>query len=197
MSIVQTISPMEKEISIIFNGSEVVNVIIDSEFGCVTATVDGVKNVNCGYIEDYKSQVKQSICKNKIIVSLNSTEHCVLMGVRLTFTASSVGTAVDAVKLIQQEYFDNQGSNGFFRLLPESHKSLASLDYVRGDIQHDPSVTNLSCVVNSPTSTVEILLCQRGYEEGLDAELKSTQAELDCFVNNGFAMSWEQFDLSN
>jgi len=36
-----------------FNGSEVKKVIIDDEFACVTATVDGVTNVDCGHLEDY------------------------------------------------------------------------------------------------------------------------------------------------
>jgi len=36
-----------------FNGSPVDNVLIDDEFGNVTATVDGVTNVDCGWLEEY------------------------------------------------------------------------------------------------------------------------------------------------
>jgi len=42
-----------EQISTIFNGLPVKKVIVDDEFGCVTATVDGAKNVDCGWIEDY------------------------------------------------------------------------------------------------------------------------------------------------
>lgn len=43
-----------KAISVTFHSAKVSNVVIDDEFGNVTATVDGVTYVDCGYIEDYK-----------------------------------------------------------------------------------------------------------------------------------------------
>lgn len=45
---------LEKKVSKRFNGAKVENVIIDEEFGNVTATVNGMKNVDCGFIEDYE-----------------------------------------------------------------------------------------------------------------------------------------------
>lgn len=45
---------IETEISLRFNGSAVKDVLIDGEFGNVTATIDGAKNIDCGFIEDYK-----------------------------------------------------------------------------------------------------------------------------------------------
>ena len=41
------------QISKMFNGATVTDVQVDSEFGNVTATVNGKKNVDCGFIEDY------------------------------------------------------------------------------------------------------------------------------------------------
>ena len=48
------IMTMELQISKIWNSAKVENVIIDDEFGNVTATINGKKNIDCGFIEDYK-----------------------------------------------------------------------------------------------------------------------------------------------
>ena len=40
-------------ISAMFRGASVENVVVDAEFGNVTSTVNGLKNVDCGFIEDY------------------------------------------------------------------------------------------------------------------------------------------------
>jgi hypothetical protein len=48
------IEAIKNKISIIFNGSEVSNVVVDEEFGNVTATVDGRTNTDCGFIEEFK-----------------------------------------------------------------------------------------------------------------------------------------------
>lgn len=45
---------MESKISKIFKGATVENIIIDDEFGNVTATVNGKKNTDCGFTEDYQ-----------------------------------------------------------------------------------------------------------------------------------------------
>jgi len=45
---------LKEKISKRFRGAKVENVIIDEEFGNVTATIDGKKNIDCGFIEDYK-----------------------------------------------------------------------------------------------------------------------------------------------
>lgn len=44
---------LTQRLSSSFNGRHVTNVIIDDEFANVTATVDGVSNVDCGFLEDY------------------------------------------------------------------------------------------------------------------------------------------------
>jgi hypothetical protein len=44
---------MERQISNKFNGAKVGDVVVDKEFGNVTATVNGKKNTCCGFIEDY------------------------------------------------------------------------------------------------------------------------------------------------
>ena len=45
---------LETQIKASWIGREVSNVVIDSEFGTITATVRGLgKNINCGYVEDY------------------------------------------------------------------------------------------------------------------------------------------------
>ena len=46
-----------EQIAKIFNGATVTDVKVDSEFGNVTATVNGKINVDCGFIEDYNDQV--------------------------------------------------------------------------------------------------------------------------------------------
>jgi len=45
---------LEQEIAITFNGATVRDVVVDEEFGNVTATVDDRNNVECGFIEDFK-----------------------------------------------------------------------------------------------------------------------------------------------
>lgn len=45
---------IEKQISKRFKGAEVSNVVIDDEFGNVTATVDGRTYTDCGFITDYQ-----------------------------------------------------------------------------------------------------------------------------------------------
>ena len=42
-----------QKISQAWNGATVTDVSIDTEFGGVTATVDGSTCVSCGFIEDY------------------------------------------------------------------------------------------------------------------------------------------------
>lgn len=44
---------LEQSISSRFNNSTVTDVSVDEEFGNVTATVDEVSNVDCGFIEEY------------------------------------------------------------------------------------------------------------------------------------------------
>lgn len=44
---------LEQKISKLFNGAVVTDVQVDPEFGNVTATVNGRKNVDCGFIEDF------------------------------------------------------------------------------------------------------------------------------------------------
>lgn len=45
---------LEIKIAKRFNGAKVEGVIIDEEFGNVTATVNGKTNTDCGFTEDYK-----------------------------------------------------------------------------------------------------------------------------------------------
>lgn len=42
-------------ISAIFRGASVENVVVDAEFGNVTATVNGLENVDCGFVEDFSA----------------------------------------------------------------------------------------------------------------------------------------------
>lgn len=44
---------LEQKISKLFNSAVVTDAQVDIEFGNVTATVDGKKNVDCGFIEDF------------------------------------------------------------------------------------------------------------------------------------------------
>lgn len=44
---------LSQMISKLFNGAVVTEVYVDAEFGNVTATVAGRKNVDCGFIEDF------------------------------------------------------------------------------------------------------------------------------------------------
>jgi len=50
---VHIMTSLEQKISKVFNGAGVTDVIIDDEFNCVTATVDGRTNTDCGWLEDY------------------------------------------------------------------------------------------------------------------------------------------------
>jgi hypothetical protein len=51
MKITQTLI---NQISSRFNGAVVADIAVDSEYGNVTATVSGVKFVDCGFVEDYE-----------------------------------------------------------------------------------------------------------------------------------------------
>jgi hypothetical protein len=53
MTLTEGFTEIRKMVSKRFLDSEVTNIVIDDEFGCVTATIDGVTNVGCGYLEDY------------------------------------------------------------------------------------------------------------------------------------------------
>lgn len=41
-----------------FNGASVAKVVIDDEFGNVTATVDGNAFTDCGFIEDFEKEAQ-------------------------------------------------------------------------------------------------------------------------------------------
>lgn len=40
-----------------WNNAKVENVVVDSEFGCISATVNGRKNCDCGFIETYEKRI--------------------------------------------------------------------------------------------------------------------------------------------
>lgn len=46
---------LKEAISRAWNNAIVEDIIIDDEFGNVTATINGNKNIDCGFIEDYKN----------------------------------------------------------------------------------------------------------------------------------------------
>ena len=60
---------LEDQISKKFNGEKVENVRIDDEFGNVTATINGKKNIDCGFKEEYEQRapyfVNQAIANDK------------------------------------------------------------------------------------------------------------------------------------
>lgn len=43
---------LEKLLKHQWNTDDVKDIAIDEEFGCVTATIDGHKNVDCGWIDE-------------------------------------------------------------------------------------------------------------------------------------------------
>ena len=47
---------LKKQISHIWHNAKVENVVIDEEFENVTATINGMKNIACGFLEDYEVQ---------------------------------------------------------------------------------------------------------------------------------------------
>jgi hypothetical protein len=49
---------MEDQIKKIFNGATVSEVVVDAEFGNVTATVNGKHNVDCGFVEDFGASIE-------------------------------------------------------------------------------------------------------------------------------------------
>lgn len=53
------IKHIEKATRYTFNNASVETVFIDEEFGCVTATVDGRKNTDCGFIEDIEKTIQK------------------------------------------------------------------------------------------------------------------------------------------
>jgi len=52
---------LNKLISKAWNNAIVEDIIIDDEFGNVTATINGNKNIDCGFIEDYNFSGKYYI----------------------------------------------------------------------------------------------------------------------------------------
>ena len=48
---------LKEKISKKFKGAKIKDIIIDNEFGNVTATVNGIKNTDCGFIEDYEGDI--------------------------------------------------------------------------------------------------------------------------------------------
>ncbi|MFK5892906.1 MAG: hypothetical protein QM504_06770 [Pseudomonadota bacterium] len=102
----------------------------------------------------------------------------VLIGIRLTLPKRFQSTG-DVAAYIQEYYFDTLVSGGFFRLLPEEHKSLASIEYLDLTVDIAPSIFEKS--VKS--------------EGGVEKELDCTADELDAFVSAKYAMNWQQFSL--
>ena len=52
-SLVEAFEDLRKKVSLRFNNSEVENLVVDDEFGNVSAKVDDMNFVACGYLEDY------------------------------------------------------------------------------------------------------------------------------------------------
>lgn len=48
---------IRQQISKIYKGGCVTNVVIDEELGNVVATINGKKNIDCGWVEDYTSWI--------------------------------------------------------------------------------------------------------------------------------------------
>lgn len=46
---------LEKQISKIYHGAKVTNIEIDYEFNCITATINGITSIDCGWLEDYEA----------------------------------------------------------------------------------------------------------------------------------------------
>jgi hypothetical protein len=56
----------QEQISKKFNGAKVSDVVIDDEFGNITAIVNDERGVDCGFIEDYKvDQIARSLSIDK------------------------------------------------------------------------------------------------------------------------------------
>lgn len=133
-------------------------------------------------------------------LSSDSTKVCsdrgekVLIGIRLTLP-KTFESPFQAADYIQDHYFDELGSSGFFRLLPEKHKQLATAEYLHCTTPVEESILESSIENQEGYSVVEMLLGQYDFEEGVDKVLECTSAELDEFVAAGFATHWRQFPL--
>lgn len=137
---------------------------------------------------------------NKAIISTENGNK-ILLGIRFTLPKTNISkenTAnyKGAVKYIQDNYFNKMGHNGFFRLLPESHKSLACYEYLDLNTFVNQSVIDKSVEIKDDLCSVDILLGQYDYEDGIQKELVSTCSELNAFVTNNFATKWHQFSLN-
>jgi len=129
-------------------------------------------------------------------IEFNENGSILLIGLTLE-VPNSIQSTDTAVSYIQQNYFDNLGSNGFFRLLPQTHKYLASTEYLKLTTFVDPAIINASLQISSEYSSIDILLAQYGFLDEVELELKHVSAELNAFVAADFANSWKQFNLKS
>lgn len=130
-----------------------------------------------------------SIERTKFFANGKGYTRHLYFGIRLTLTRP-----FDSVKaihdFIQDEYFDNLGGSGHYWIMPESFKSQVTKDFA-----DEITVDQAQAVqFNEDSTVVEILLRQVDYED-IDEEIQATNADLQEFVEAGFASHYEQFWL--
>ncbi|KZX78254.1 hypothetical protein A3715_10325 [Oleiphilus sp. HI0009] len=125
-----------------------------------------------------------------------SDSNSILFGIKFSLPESVNSTKL-TVDYIQDNYFNDLNSSGFFRLLPESKKELASFDYLNpdSDIEINDIDFTESVNVKNGKAVVEILLGHLHSTYSFEEEISHTSNELNVMVSNGFASDWEQFDL--
>lgn len=129
-------------------------------------------------------------------VIFNEKDRSVLIGLQLHLRGQL--SPVQAVRTFQDGHFDELLGSGFFRALPQSHKVLASWDYIDSDrIMTERNVPfEVQYNQESNITTLEIVLGQCDFETGLDEELGAITQELNAFVEAGYATAWAQFPLT-
>jgi hypothetical protein len=134
-----------------------------------------------------------TINTKKAIIDNNPPTAIVGIRVILPFTADS---KEQIIHYFQTKYFDEIGSDGYFRLIPQSNVKPASLEYLQGDIGDIELDDAWGVERLSKVSYVDILLGNTAMERGALEELEAIQSELNELVAQNYALGWSQFNIT-
>lgn len=121
-----------------------------------------------------------------------------LLGLTLHVKGQFPGKSI--VPYLQETYFDEMGSSGFFRLMAASHAHVASLDFLNyktnDEANYPPEVFSNAVRVLEDETEVDLLFAQISFEGAVEDEIVCTQKELEQAVMAGVLLSYKQFSLT-
>lgn len=132
--------------------------------------------------------------------AISNKDQSLLIGLRIT-----IPKKIDKKKVaeyLQEQYFDELGSSGYFRLMPESERELANWSYLDANHPFSDEMFDKSVKHIDDTTVAELLLGQISFESEdetvcpFEEELRCTSEEINLFLNQGLISSWDQFPLN-